>query len=89
MTEADRIHPDKLYSPAQVADLEGCCIALVYKRLAGGEYSAFKDGRSTRIYGASVIDRRQNKLKVATFKQPTKQPNRLQTLRKPADASSA
>ena len=52
--DADRIHPDILYTPAKVAKLDRCCVALVYRRLSAGEYRAFKDGRSTRILGASI-----------------------------------
>jgi hypothetical protein len=81
------IHTDRLYSPKQVARLEGCCLARVYQRLARGEYAAFKDGRSTRVPGASILVRRAAKLKPATFKKPTKQPNRFNTIRKKTNAA--
>jgi hypothetical protein len=68
MQDADRIHPDTLYSPAEVAKLEGCCIALIYRRLSAREYPAVKDGRSTRILGAAILARRQAKLAPASFK---------------------
>jgi hypothetical protein len=76
------IHADRLYSPKQVAQLEGCCLARVYHRLAAGEYSAFKDGRSTRIPGSSILARRAAMLTPATFKAPTPQPSRFHTIRK-------
>ena len=75
MPDADRIHPDILYTPNQVAALDGCCIALVYRRLAAGEYAALKDGRSTRIPGSSILERRAAKLKPAAFKKPAEEPS--------------
>jgi hypothetical protein len=77
---ADRIHPDTLYTPNQVAALDGCCIALVYRRLAAGEYSALKDGRSTRVPGSSILARRAAKLKPASFKAPKLQGPRFHTI---------
>jgi hypothetical protein len=64
----DHINPDRLYTPNEVAKLDGCCIALVYRRLAGGEYAAFKDGRSCRIPGLSILERRAQNLRPAKFK---------------------
>jgi hypothetical protein len=75
------IHAGRLYSPKQVALLEGCCLARVYQRLAAGEYAAFKDGRSTRIPGSSILDRREKKLKAASFKAPQPQPSRFHTIK--------
>jgi hypothetical protein len=72
--DADRIHPDILYTPAKVAKLDRCCVALVYRRLSAGEYRAFKDGRSTRILGASILERRAARLKPARFKAPLQGP---------------
>ena len=66
----DHINPDKLYTVTEVAELDGCCVASVYNRLSAGEYRAFKDGKSTRIPGWSINERRGAKLKTATFKQP-------------------
>jgi hypothetical protein len=68
------IHADRLYSPKQVARLEGCCLARVYQRLAAGEYAAFKDGHSTRVPGWSILQRRATKLRPATFKAPPPTP---------------
>ena len=84
------IHADRLYSPNQVARLDGCCLARVYQRLAAGEYAAFKDGRSTRIPGSSILARRAAKLTPATFKPPKLQGPRFHTLRRePAAANTA
>jgi hypothetical protein len=79
---ADRILPDKLYTPNEVAQLDGCCVALVYRRLAAGEYAAFKDGRSTRIPGASILKRRATKLIPATFAPPRPQPDNFHTMQR-------
>jgi hypothetical protein len=68
MLDANRIHPDILYSPNEVAKLEGCCIALVYRRVAAGEYPALKDGHSTRILGSAILARRSAKLVPASYK---------------------
>lgn len=77
----DHIHADRLYAPAELAKLEGCCIALIYRRLSAREYpGVVKDGRSTRILGAAIIARRQAKLAPASFKPPTKQPSRFHTI---------
>ena len=76
--DTDHIHPDALYSVADVAKLDGCCVASVYNRLSAGEYRAYKDGKSTRIPGSSVLARRATKLRPATFKKPS-------TIRTPDD----
>jgi hypothetical protein len=60
----------------QAAALDGCCVALVYRRLAAGEYAALKDGRSTRIPGSSILERRAAKLKPSAFKKAAEEPNR-------------
>ena len=80
----DRINPDRLYAPAEVAELDGCCIALIYRRLAEGQYAAVKDGRSTRIPGISILERRARNLVPAKFKRLAKQPSRFDTIRKAA-----
>jgi hypothetical protein len=82
----DHIHADRLYAPAELAKLEGCCIALIYRRLSAREYpGVVKDGRSTRIPGAAIIARRRNKLTPATFKAPPPPPPaRFNTIRRKA-----
>ncbi len=42
-------HPDRLFTPRQLAELEGCGLTSIYKRLANGEYEAVKDGTKTLI----------------------------------------
>ena len=53
-------HLERLLTPRQVADLEGCSLTAVYKRLSDGEYTAVKDGLKTLISSASVARRREN-----------------------------
>jgi hypothetical protein len=74
MSDEDRIHPERLYSPREIAWLDGRCVASVYKDLALGAYGpVYKDGRSTRAKGFGIIDRRQKKLKPAALKPPQPQ----------------
>jgi hypothetical protein len=85
---SELINPDGLYSIRQTAKLEDICVATTYVRMANGEYEAFKDGRKTKIPGWSILGRRSKHLKPAKFKaQPS--PNRLHTIRRTADASTA
>ena len=70
MDAPPNISEQTLYPPRVVAQLDGCCVAEVYLRLSRGEYTAFKDSRKTLIPGASILERRQKKLKPATFKAP-------------------
>ena len=51
---------ERLLTPRQVADLEGCSLTSVYARLAAGEYAAVKDGPKTLISSASVAQRRES-----------------------------
>jgi excisionase family DNA binding protein len=51
---------EQLLTPRQVAELEGCSLTTVYKRLNDGEYSAVKDGPKTLISSASVARRRES-----------------------------
>ncbi len=53
-------HPDRLFTPRQLAELEGCGLTSIYKRLANGEYEAVKDGTKTLIPAASVARRRES-----------------------------
>jgi excisionase family DNA binding protein len=57
---------DQLLTPRQVAELEGCRLTTIYKRLTAGEYEAVKDGKRTLIPAASVARRRES-LPKATF----------------------
>jgi excisionase family DNA binding protein len=50
---------ERLLSPRQVAELEGCSLTTVYKRLTDGEYTAVKDGSKTLISTESVARRRE------------------------------
>jgi excisionase family DNA binding protein len=52
-------YPERLLTPRQVAELEGCSLTTVYKRLTDGEYSAIKDGVKTLISSASIARRRE------------------------------
>ncbi len=52
--------PDRLLTPRQLAELEGCGLTSIYKRLALGQYEAIKDGRKTLISAASVARRRES-----------------------------
>jgi len=52
-------HLERLLTPRQVAELEGCSLTTVYKRLTDGEYTAVKDGLKTLISSASVAQRRE------------------------------
>lgn len=72
---SNMISPDRLYSPREVCELEGCCMATFYSRMAKGQYDAYKDGpKKTAITGASILERRRKNLKPATFKLPTQGP---------------
>jgi excisionase family DNA binding protein len=51
---------DQLLTPRRVAELEGCSLTTVYKRLTDGEYEAIKDGVKTLIPAASVARRRES-----------------------------
>jgi excisionase family DNA binding protein len=51
---------DQLLTPRRVAELEGCSLTTVYKRLTDGEYEAVKDGAKTLITAASVARRRES-----------------------------
>jgi excisionase family DNA binding protein len=57
---------DQLLTPRRVAELEGCSLTTVYKRLTDGEYEAVKDGVKTLIPAASVARRRES-LPKATY----------------------
>jgi excisionase family DNA binding protein len=71
---------DQLLTPRRVAELEGCSLTTVYKRLTDGEYEAIKDGSKTLIPAASVARRREGLPKAAyglrkgTFGIPSKTP---------------
>jgi hypothetical protein len=52
------IELERLLTPRQVGDLEGCSLTTVYGRLADGTYTAIKDGRKTLIHASSVSRRR-------------------------------
>ena len=49
---------EQLLTPKRVAELEGCSLTTVYKRLTDGEYSAVKDGTKTLISAESIARRR-------------------------------
>jgi len=83
------IRADRLYSPGEVARLEGCCLASVYNRLSAGEYCAYKDGRSTRIPGLSILARRAAKLTPATFAPPRPPPSNFHTIQRAKSPRSA
>jgi excisionase family DNA binding protein len=51
---------EQLLTPRRVAELEGCSLTTVYKRLTDGEYSAVKDGTKTLISAESVARRRES-----------------------------
>jgi hypothetical protein len=57
---------ERLLTPRQVAELEGCSMTTVYGRLADGSYQAIKDGAKTLIT-ASSIARRREKLPKAEY----------------------
>ena len=81
MSSDDRINPDHLYSPGQVAEIDNISPAMVYIRMARGEYGeVFKDGRKTQITGQGILDRRAAKLKPASFKAPKLQGRRFHTI---------
>ena len=50
----------QLLTPRRVAELEGCSLTTVYKRLTDGEYTAVKDGVKTLISAESVARRRES-----------------------------
>jgi hypothetical protein len=81
MSSDDRINPDQLYSPGQVAEIDNISPAMVYIRIARGEYGeVYKDGRKTQLTGKGLLARRATKLKPATFKTPKLQGNRFHTI---------
>jgi hypothetical protein len=47
-------------SPKLTAVVDSCALATVYQRLAEGTYSAFKDGRATKVTTASIKRRRES-----------------------------
>jgi len=51
---------EQLLTPRRVAELEGCSLTTIYKRLADGEYAAVKDGNKTLISAASIARRRES-----------------------------
>jgi len=51
---------EQLLTPKRVAELEGCSLTTVYKRLTDGDYSAVKDGTKTLISAESVARRRES-----------------------------
>ncbi len=57
-------------SPKLTAVVDSCALATVYQRLVEGAYSAFKDGRATKITTAS-IKRRRESLPQAQYKPAT------------------
>jgi hypothetical protein len=77
---SNMISPDRLYSPREVCELEGVCMASFYTRMRLGQYEVFKDGKKTAITGASILERRRKNLKPATFKEPAPQGSRWHTL---------
>ena len=78
----DRINPDRLYSPKQLSNFEGVCLASVYARMGRGEYGqVFKDGAKTAILGESILERRRKNLKPASFKAPVPQAPRFHTIK--------
>jgi len=50
---------EQLLTPRRVAELEGCSLTTVYKRLTDGEYEAYRDGVKTLILSESVARRRE------------------------------
>jgi hypothetical protein len=50
---------ERLLTPRQVAELEGCSVTTIYKRLIAGDYCAVKDGVKTLISSESVARRRE------------------------------
>ena len=54
---------ERLLTPRRVAELEGCSLTTVYKRLIDGEYTALKDGVKTLITAESVARRPESLLK--------------------------
>jgi hypothetical protein len=77
----DRINPDQLYSPGQVAEIDNISLAMVYVRMARREYGeVYKDGRKTQLTGKGILDRRAAKLKPARFKTPQPQGSRFHTI---------
>jgi hypothetical protein len=81
----ERISPDRLYSVAELCELEDACPATAYKRLALKEYGeVYKDGTRTKILGANILERRRKHLKLAQFKSPKLQGNRFHLIRRKA-----
>jgi len=57
-TERQMEKLERLLTPRQVAELEGCSLTTVYDRLTDGSYEAIKDGVKTLIPESSVARRR-------------------------------
>jgi hypothetical protein len=73
----------------QAAHLEGCGKTDIYRRIAAGEYDAFKDGKRLRITLAS-IKRRQASLPRAVIKHDARSLAMLeQRRRREAEAEAA
>jgi excisionase family DNA binding protein len=58
---------DQLLTPRRVAELEGCSLTTVYKRLTDGEYEAVKDGPNKTLISAASVARRRESLPKATY----------------------
>jgi hypothetical protein len=70
----DAIQPDRLYPLEDAIELEGTSRGEMYRRIARGEYRpVVKDGRSTKVWGYAILERRAAKLAPASFKAPTTQ----------------
>src|SRR5262249_33309293 len=69
MTETTMQEIERMVTPRQAAESEGRGSTTIYQRLAGGEYDAVKDGKSTLILWSSVLRRRAS-LPKATYGLP-------------------
>ena len=59
MSSSEPINPDRLYTLKDVMALEGTSHGEMYRRINRGQYSpVVKDGRSTKIWGRAINDRR-------------------------------
>jgi hypothetical protein len=59
MSSSEAIVPDKLYTLRDVMALEGTSHGELYRRINRGQYApVIKDGRSTKILGRGIIERR-------------------------------
>ena len=59
MLSSEPICVDRLYTIAEVMRLEGTSHGEMYRRINRGQYSpVVKDGRSTKIWGRAINDRR-------------------------------